>query len=327
MNSTSNRFSWHRPLRRNHFAGIAFGSSSRLTIMFLLTIVIFASCKKETSTTESSLIFLFKFDSTQQRLNNIGEVAGMPAGHAGLNPVFNGMSAHYIELAPSALTLPGQGAVLYKAAETTAGGDNAIDFSKSTIVKDGETFFTMPLKNINPGTYEWLRVSLAYQNYDVKYFVDTTISGFHFTGEFPGTVASFIGFDSYIQSYKIKTKDVVLNANRKQGYWGFETTVSAGGFTMEDTLTGQAPPGATTVPNPIFSTSPIPQGSCVVTAAFVPGKLTITGNETKDIVVQVSLSTNKSFEWIDRIADGKWEPGKGEQVVDMGIRGMIPILK
>ena len=76
-------------------------------------------------------------------------------------------------------------------------------------------------------------------------------AGFDFTGS-SRTVASFIGFDSYIQSYKIKTKEVVLNANRKQGYWGFETTVSAGGFTMEDTLTGRAPPGATTVPNPIF---------------------------------------------------------------------------
>ena len=64
----------------------------------------------------------------------------MPAGHAGLNPVFNGMSAHYIELAGSALTLLGQGAVLYKAAETSTGGDNAIDFSKSTIVKTARLF-------------------------------------------------------------------------------------------------------------------------------------------------------------------------------------------
>jgi hypothetical protein len=64
-----------------------------------------------------------------------------------------------------------------------------------------------------------------------------------------------------------------------------------------------------------------------VTAAFVNGagnKLVITGNETSDIVVEVSLSTNKSFEWTEVVADGKWEPSKGEQVVDMGIRGMVP---
>lgn len=329
-NNISSIFSWRRPLRRKHFISITNGNSLLFDFRVfaaLLCVTVATSCKKEISNDGPSIVFKFKFDSTQERLSNIGQVAVMPAGHAGLSPVFNGMSSHYIELAPSPLTLLGQGAVLYRAAETTTGGDNAIDFSKSTIVKDGETFFSMPLKNITPGTYEWLRVSLAYQNYDVKYFVDTVISGFHFTGDFTGTVASFIGFNSYIQSYRIKTKEVTLNANRKQGYGGFETTVTAGGFTMEDTLTWQAPPGATTVPNPIFATSPIPQGSCVVTAAFVPGKLIITGNETKDIIVQVSLSTNKSFEWIDLMPDGKWEPGKGEQVVDMGVRGMIPKLQ
>ncbi|MEJ0102606.1 MAG: hypothetical protein WDO19_08660 [Bacteroidota bacterium] len=76
--------------------------------------------------------------------------------------------------------------------------------------------------------------------------------------------------------------------------------------------------------NPLFSTSPIPAGSCVVTAAFAPGKLKITGTETSDIVIEVSLSTNKSFEWTEVIDDGRWQPGKGEQVTDMGIRGMIP---
>ena len=74
--------------------------------------------------------------------------------------------------------------------------------------------------------------------------------------------------------------------------------------------------------NPLFATSPVPAGSCVVTADFPAGGVTITGNETKDIVVEISLSTNKSFEWIEVINDGKWAPSKGEEVVDMGIRGM-----
>jgi hypothetical protein len=39
-------------------------------------------------------------------------------------------------------------------------------------------------------------------------------------------------------------------------------------------------------------------------------------------VVEISLSTNKSFEWIEVVSDGKWAPTKGEEVVDMGIRGM-----
>jgi hypothetical protein len=268
------------------------------------------SCKKEKQTTElPKLIFKFRFDSTQQRLNNIGQPSVIPAGHGAQSPVFNCMSAHYIELAPTMFTALGAGKVLYKAPETTAGGDNAIDFSKSVVAKNGEIFYSMPLKDVTTGSYEWLRVSLAYQNYDVKVRYNSL--------DFTGTISSFIGFNTYIKSYKPKTVTVDVNANKLQGYWAFE----AFGLVTQ----GQAPPGATTVVNPIFSTSPIPAGSCVVTAAF-DTPLVITGNETKDIIITVSLSTNKSFEWSDVAGDNIYEPGAGDVVVDMGVRGMKPIV-
>jgi hypothetical protein len=107
----------------------------------------------------------------------------------------------------------------------------------------------------------------------------------------------------------------VVNGNRLQGYWGFETV----GVTVD----GQAPEGATTVPNPIFDTSPIPAGSCLVTGQFA-STLTITGNETEDIIITLSLSNNNSFGWVDLTEDGLFEPEAGETVVDMGIRGLIP---
>lgn len=44
----------------------------------------------------------------------------------------------------------------------------AINFSQGVRVGDGGTFFSMPLAQMAPGTYEWLRVSLAYQNYDIR---------------------------------------------------------------------------------------------------------------------------------------------------------------
>ena len=126
----------------------------------------------------------------------------------------------------------------------------------------------------------------------------------------------------------IKTKSVNVNGNRKQGYWGFESTYNLPFIgSRTDTITGQAPEGATTVVNPLNATSPIPAGSCVVTAQFQPGKLTITGKETKDIIIEVSLSTNKSFEWKEVNNNGKWDPLKGEKLVDMGIRGMIPTVQ
>jgi hypothetical protein len=71
----------------------------------------------------------------------------------------------------------------------------------------------------------------------------------------------------------------------------------------------------------LFNSSPIPQGSCVVTGQFL-NPLVITGNETQDIVVTVSLSTNKSFEWLENSTPGYYEPALGDVVVDMGVRGM-----
>jgi hypothetical protein len=299
-------------------------------------ILFLASCSKnETSSSASSepkLIFKFRFDSTQQRLNNIGQSAAMPPGHAGLNPAMNRMSAHYIELAPSAFTAIGAGAVLYKASETNIGGANAINFSQSVFAADGEQFYAIPLKNITVGQYQYLRVSLAYQNFDVKFHLDTTINvppaaPVTISQDFPGTVASFVGFNSYITTHTVKTSTITVNGNRKQGYWAFETSGSISGFPFSYVADGQSPDGATTVVNPINATSPIPAGSCLVTGAFAGGKLTIAGNETKDIVVVVSLSTNKSFEWVDANSNGKWDATKGEQVVDMGLRGLIPTVQ
>jgi len=262
------------------------------------------------------LVFKFWFNETQVRLNNIGQPATMPAGHAGQTPSFNGMSAHYIELAPSAFTALGTGDVLYVGAETMAGGANALDFNQAIIKNECEDFIRIPFSQITPGNYEWLRVSLAYQNYDIQY---------RFGGvDYSGTVASFIGYNTYITSYQINTASLVVNDDRLQGYWGFETTVPIIGT---QTSSGQAPPGATTVPNPLFASAPIPSGSCVVTGPF-DNALNITGTETEDIVIVISLSVNKSFEWIDVIADGKYEPlnasfaPTGEVPVDMGVRGM-----
>jgi hypothetical protein len=294
------------------------------TFLAASALLLLASCKKEASNTASAnLVLKFRFDSTQARLNNIGQPSPIASGNGAQSPKFNKMSAHYIELTPTAVTPLGTGAVLYRAPEVTTGGSNAIDFEKAQLAGNNETFFSIPLKNVPAGEYEWLRVSLAYQNFDVNFYIDTTISGITVKQEFPGTAAGFIGFNTYIKNVTIKNNSVAVNANKAQGFWGFETMVNFGGMNFPFTTTGQAPPGATTVVNPIFATSPIPQGSCVVTSDFKPGKLRITGNETRDIIVTVSLSTNKSFEWREVVADGRWEPSKGEQVVDMGVRGML----
>jgi hypothetical protein len=282
----------------------------QLSVLISAAAILFClgSCSKEHENAgpTARLVFVFKFDSTQERLNNIGLLDIMPPGNSGQSPLFNTMSSHYVELAPNAFTALGSGDILYRAPEVTTGGSNAIDFSKSVLAKEGETFLSVPVDEITPGTYQYLRVSLAYQNYGIKFNV--------LGQDLTGTVASFIGFNTYISNYKIKDSTVGVNANKLQGYWGLETAYGV--------FSGDAP--ATTVPNPIASTSPIPAGSCVVTGAFTT-PLTITGNETKDIKVTVSLSTNKSFEWKDHNLNGIFEPLDGDSVVNMGIRGLIPI--
>jgi len=323
-------------------------------VIFSLIVVALASCKKKTETPEEEppapvvnncppsgcvypdsvwnqtgtgphIKFVFKFDSTQARLNNLGQPTGVGAGNAGFSPKFNKMSAHYIEMATNDITPVGQGKVLYKANETECKGSKAITFCQSVVVKEGVVFFSIPISSVTPGSYKWLRVSLAYQNYDIP-FKTSSVSGTQW-----GTVASFLGFDTYISQYKIKNLLATPSAsvggagNHKQGYWGFETNIL--GFTYFND--GQPPAGATTVVNPNPS-SPIPAGSCLVTGEFynnglsMAQPLVITGSETNDIIITVSLSTNKSFEWQEVTFDGIYQPEAGEKPVDMGIRGMIP---
>jgi hypothetical protein len=306
-------------------------------VAYIALCICAASCTKADNgeAAEAKLIFRYRFDSTQERLNNTGQPASLPDGNAAQSPVFNSMNTHYIELALNASTPLGKGVILYKAPETDAGGEAAIDFERSVSARNNEVFYAMSLKDIAPGEYEWLRISLAYQNYSVQYHIDTTItiatdttsSTIVIDQDLTGTIASFIGYNTYLKSYLIKTQSLTVDGNRKQGYWGFETTLSGEGFNEMYTTSGQSPEGGTTVVNPIFDTSPVPAGSCVVTAAFIPGKLVITGKETENIIVEVSLSTNKSFEWREVVNNGKWDPLKGEPVVDMGIRGMIPTIK
>ena len=284
-----------------------------VAVMIIVIVFIFSSCKKTDSTDTVKVNLIFKFDSTQVRLNSFGNPVTLPAGHGGQSPRFNSMSAHYAELTPSAITPLGNGAVLYRAAEVSTGGANAIDFSKASFAGNNKTFLSVPLSSVTAGTYNYLRVSLAYQNYNVYVFVPgQTIDA---------TLASFIGFNTYIGSYKIKDSTVIVNANKLQGYWGFEASVPGFGLVR----TGQAAPGATTVPNPLFATSAVPPGSCVVTGSFA-SPLVITGNETSDINIEVSLSTNKSFEWTETDGNNQYNPlpPNNEQVIDMGIRGMIP---
>ena len=284
----------------------------KFVVLFTLLVGAFAffSCEDSDDVSEEPyLIVKFQFDPNQVRLNNLGQPATIPSGHAAQSPDFSKISAHYFELAPTAYTQLTEGTVLYHADETTQGGSVAIDFSKAVVVGEGEAFLRIPLSQVAQGNYEYVRVSLAYQEYNISIRNNGA--------DYLGKLASFVGYNSYITTHSIGNNSFPVNANRLQGYWAFALN------DFPYATSGQAPAGATTVPNPIAATSPIPSGSCVVTGKFAQN-LIINGNETRDVVITLSLSSNNSFEWQEVTSDGKYEPSIGENVVDMGLRGLIP---
>lgn len=303
--------------------------------LLFLVITVFNACSKEGCTNEkatnydekakkddNSCIFdtiipskpqlklVFKFDGTQQRLDNFGQPSTIPSGHGALTPTFNLMGVHFIELSNANIVPAGSGEFLYETFSTTAGGSKAAHFDSLLIGKDGDQFFTINLEDIAPATYKYIRISVAYQNYTIPFKANNL--------NLTGTIASFVGFNTYINKYTIKNQSVTVNGNKLQGYWGFETDLSG-----QPVLEGQSV--GTTVPNPIASTSPIPSGSCLVTGVF-ENPLVISDNPTKDIIVQCSFSINKSFEWKDAANNNVYEPLDGDTVVDMGLRGLIPTI-
>lgn len=279
--------------------------------ILFLGITLISSCKKEDpddQTEGPNLVFKFKFDPTQQRLDNFGNPSTISSGHAAQSPRFNSISANYIEMISSQWTQLGEGEIVYQGAKTTDGGDEAIDFREAKIVAEDEVFFSIPLSEVKAGNYEYIRVSLSYQNYDI----DFKAYGYSLSG----TLASFIGFNNYITTYTVNQQSVDVNGNKLQGYWAFETVSPTATLTE-----GQVPEGAVTVPNPLNASSPIPSGSCLVTGTF-QNTLSITGDETEDVVVVLSVSTNNSFEWNDPDNNGTYDPVDGDVPVDMGVRGL-----
>lgn len=301
------------------------------SLFFLIFFLPLLSCNKEkdpiSNATTKKLIFTLKFDPTQERLNAVGLAAEIPAGHAVQTPEFKNMSIHYIELSPNAFTPLGEGAIVFKGIETDKGGENAVDFDKALFGSNEQVFTTISIKDLAPGTYEWVRTSVTYQNYDIKF----NLRNVPVIGDLDnqnGTVASFVGFNTYISTVRPSQKSLSINDDKKQGYWAFETAFDAPYDIYNDIYSGQAPASSTTVVNPIFQSSPIPPGSCVVTGKLAT-PLVITGKEVEDITIRLSYSTNGSFEWEDKNGNGQLDffaddATKNEQIVDMGLRGLLP---
>lgn len=294
-----------------------------------------SSCQKDgptgPTTTDKVLRFKLKFDPDQLRLDNLGNPsAELPATHAAQTPDFHAMSAHFIELVPDEFTPYQAGTFIYKGEELPADNPNpfnfttAIDFEKAIVVDEGEVFLEVPIAAVAPGTYRHIRVSVTYQHFDVKFnLVNVPIVGQ--LSQQKGTVASFVGYNTFIEKLLIREGELNVSDFKLQGFWGFETNLDAPYAAYNQTSSGQAPVNSTTVVKP-FPNAAIPQGSCVVSGSFEQ-PLVITGEEKADVEITLSLSINQSFEWEDLNGNGEWDidaqaPLHSEKVVDMGLRGL-----
>ena len=309
-----------------HIVNMIKSTPYKLLVAFVMTTFLLLSCNKDVRTF-SDIHFSFVFDETQERLDNLGNPSTLPVGHAAQTPEFSLMSVHYIELSQDAFTAFKDGTILYMAPETDEGGESAIDFDSSLLANENTDFLKVNLERLQPGTYLYARVSVAYQQYKVDY----NLNNVPVIGDLPnqrGAVASFIGYRTYIGDLKIENLTTPINANKEQGFWGFETLFTDGLADYNAIYTGQAPAGATTVVNPLDATSPVPAGSCVITGAFTE-PLVINGDESGELYISLSFSNNQSFEWVDTNGNGQWDidatnPANTEAVTDMGLRGMIP---
>jgi hypothetical protein len=293
--------------------------------LLFLAVLICGSCQKRP---DPLVHFRVKFDPLQERLNANGLPSGITAGRAAQTPLINAIGVQQIELATGNSVAAGKGVVLFSTPTTVAGGETAIDFGQLKFAKDGEILFSIPMSQIGIGRYDWIRVAVAYQNFDVQF----NMTNVPFSGNFNderGTLATFLGDNNYITKYRVSTKDETVNANKKQGYWCFETKLASAYSSNDRMYNGQAIESPTLV-NPLSQTSPLPMGSCLVTGRF-DTPLNITGKEAQEVTVTLSFSTNRSFEWEESVArNGKWDADRQantgqppiERVVDAGLRGL-----
>ena len=111
-----------------------------------------------------------------------------------------------------------------------------------------------------------------YQEYRVRFNLRNLPMGLPDMLNRSGDVASFVGAYQYVDAVRFASDpaaSLAVGRNVWQGFFAFRPDLpppAPQGMVVE----GQSPAGATTVPNPIFATSPIPAGSCLVTGVLQP---------------------------------------------------------
>jgi hypothetical protein len=292
--------------------------------LFLSTVLFVAACcKPEDQPSTAKLGIQFEFDSTQARLNQFGQPAIMLSGQAGQTPYMKNMSIHYLELVPNKNTQFGEGVIVYKGPELEVDGQKVIDFSQVLTSPADSVFASFMIKDLAPGTYEWVRVGVAAQNFDFRFNINNLPVFGNLLNQ-KATATSLLGFKAYLTSVTPYSINLAINDVKDHGSWFLETRFNSPFTAYNQVLSGQVA-GMMTVVNPIWATSQVPVGSSYITGKLAT-PLVITGKETQDQKLVLSFSIMQSLVWIDPDGNGTFDldatAGTFEQLVDMGLRGL-----
>lgn len=283
-----------------------------LSFLFISAVLSFYSCDTsegsnllDQEVSVKSLRIKVDVNAIQARLDDMAQESSMADTNFGVAPKVELIGIHSIELVADENVKVGKGEMLYKGAEVSAGGANAIDFRETLTMAPGEYILEVPLSQVPNGTYEWIRLGVCFQRF--------TVTKYNKGNPLTATFAAFTDFNTYLEELTIRTQDVIVYDDKKQGYFAYENVSN---FKEEGFAT------TVTVPNPLSAKAPLPENSGIHTARF-DEPLVIDRVNNKDIELTLSLSTNKSFEWNDKNRNQRWDWDIDEKVVDFGFRSMV----
>jgi hypothetical protein len=277
------------------------------------------------------------FDTQGERFDANGELAEVPEGRAAYTPEMRELRISSIELVPDENTPVGQGVMLYEAATRVVFGEEITELDQTISTAGGIVANRFNFQDIPAGTYPYVRVGLAsakYQlNYDLHYHVKDSTDTDSIPPDFtvPVELTQLSGgmavlySDAWVNTLTPFNITLDINQQKRQGYYAFETSFTSsfelGNNVYVDSLFNTIP----TLPNPISATAPTPESSGIITGVF-DTPLEVTGQESEDVLVDLTFSTNQAFEWVDPNNDGRWDvwilAETWERISDFGLRSL-----
>jgi hypothetical protein len=270
----------------------------KLISFFLLFIIFESSChKSEDQYPENrypeftNLRFVVKFDSTQERLDNYGNIVSVPAGHSAQSPYDNSILIKAIKFLKDSTFGYDSGAAVYY------NSDGSLSY--------GASYYDNLISSLDaPGTFKYIRIYFYYQKFRIKFMQNGNLM--------TGKLLSFLWPLNSSYTYQIQDSIVTTDSITEMGEWYLESG------NLPSILHGQIP-NPPTEPNSLFYSYPVPSQEYIVTSPISPN-LFLDRPDSKTITI--SISTNQCFEWIEHSDPNFFEPFNGDTIVDVGIRGV-----